>query len=59
MALYRWVGATVLEAVKGRTLWRAPQAGSSLDRFCSPWLLELVGTKGVPRFDRLSGKFRK
>ena len=45
--------ATVLEAVKGRALVRAPQAVSSLDRSCAPLLLRLVGTKGVPRFARL------
>jgi hypothetical protein len=45
--------AMVLEAVKGRALWRAPQAVASLDRSCAPWPLEPVGTKGVPRFDRL------
>jgi hypothetical protein len=28
--------ATVLEAVKGRAPMRAPQAVSSLDRFCAP-----------------------
>ena len=42
--------ATVLEAVKGRAPRRAPQAVSSLDGSCAPWPLELVGTKGVPRF---------
>jgi hypothetical protein len=45
--------ATVLEAVKGRALVRAPLAVSSLDRSCAPLLLRLVGTRGVPRFDRL------
>src|ERR1700749_1962021 len=42
--------ATVLEAVKGRALERAPQAVSPLDRSCAPLPLRLVGTKGVPRF---------
>src|ERR1700754_1301881 len=41
--------ATVLEAVKGRALRRAPQAVSSLDRCCAPLPLRLVGAKGGPR----------
>ena len=39
--------ATVLGAVKGRALTRAPQRVSSLDPPCAPWLLEVVGTRGV------------
>jgi hypothetical protein len=49
--LCRQIRATVLEAVKGRALWRAPRAVSSLDRSCLDRLLRAMAA-GAGRDER-------